>query len=90
MHGMQRMPAHFFRSEFVSIENKRSEIQLPKLKVASSSSSPAPISVPAIRHQVLYCPPTSSKNESDGIPCPECPTNSRKNAMVEAARAGHD
>ncbi len=37
MHGMHRMDAHFFRSGFVSIENKGSKIQLPKLKVASSS-----------------------------------------------------
>src|SRR5215831_10475219 len=35
-----RYAAHartFFRSDFVSIENKGSEVQLPKLKVASSS-----------------------------------------------------
>jgi len=37
MHGMQRMHVHFFRSDFVSVENKGSKIQLPKLKVASSS-----------------------------------------------------
>ena len=37
MHGMQRMHVHFFLRQFVSIENKGSKIQLPKLKVASSS-----------------------------------------------------
>src|SRR5262249_12623135 len=37
MHGKQRMHVHFFGSEFVSIENKVMKIQLPKLKVASSS-----------------------------------------------------
>src|SRR5215813_14631773 len=43
-HGRYEVHAcTFFLSDFVSIENKGLKIQLPKLKVASSSSSPAPI-----------------------------------------------
>jgi hypothetical protein len=37
MHGLQRMHVHFSRSDFVSVENKGSKIQLPKLEVVGSS-----------------------------------------------------
>jgi len=42
---MLRYAAHartFFLSDFVSVENEGSKIQIPKLKAASSSPSPAP------------------------------------------------
>jgi len=37
MHSMQYMHVRFFGSDLLIIENKGSKIQLPKLKVASSS-----------------------------------------------------
>jgi hypothetical protein len=43
MHGMQFMHAQIFLSDFVSVENKGSEIQLPKLVVRVRFPSPAPM-----------------------------------------------